>query len=331
MVKKMISLFLLLLIASSLFAAEETGSPRIDVFDDALVMRAFFRMPSQAMYIEYLDSSGNSAQYTDQIEYWPNVPLSGGLDISYKSYGFSFSGKLGGSSRDMEVYGKTKYHDFQMYHYARKFGVDMYYQNYRGFYLDDARKYGYEQGDPQTIRPDLKIRTMGLNTYYIFSDDFSYSASVNQQERQSQWDWTFLLMGSVNYFRINSSGSLIPAPQQAAYDEYSGYSGGRYASLGISPGLALIVPIYHFYLSGTLFVGGGVMNKRYDTSSDRVNAFEPYLKVNLRLGCGYNGDSFFAGMNVSNDATSSDGFGLSSGLIVMVQVLTVEFFAGTRI
>jgi len=231
-----------------------------------------------------------------------------------------------------EKYGSTSYQDWRIYYYGRKFGIDAFLQQYKGFSLESPGNYGYNTGDPETKRSDLQVSTLGLNVYYVFSDNYSLASSFNQSERQKNIiSGSFLLMLSTTLYNVHGDHSLIPVSKQIQYGNDASFSSGNYGSIGIAPGAALTLAFKNFYLTPVLFIGTGFMNKKDATSSGVVNKTESYTKLNLRASAGYNGDGFFCGIAVLDDVTNSEKwFGKGTGMAVQVDVINVEIFFGKR-
>ena len=178
----------------------------------------------------------------DEIVYQPNSPVGMGLSVSYKR--LSLSGGMGlNFLRDPER-GKTKIIDFQYHIYGRRFILDLFFQNYKGFYKEE---------DEYTIiiYPNLRLVQYGIFGQYIFNNrKFSYRASFNQSERQLRSAGSFQLGGGFYYNQISSDSSLVINEQQHRLNNYQfSISGGYiytwiikknfYATIGVSVGLNL--------------------------------------------------------------------------------------------
>lgn len=341
----------------------------IDDFSRRITIRPFLAVPLQALVIQ--PSSNNSKalkSLTDgdtnadssspatrrSITYYPNFTLAGGLGVSYWVFGLSAQMAIKGTAKPESRYGRTKYFDLQLHYYFRKLGVDAFYQNYRGYYLENPKQYNswvyqngspvylsYTRGGPGTVRSDLRITTLGFNVFYVFADDYSLDAAFKQSERQNRSGGSFLLMLSGMNSRVSASSSLLPLAQEWLYGIYHGFKGGNFTSLGIAPGYSYTFLIgSRYFITPVIFVGAGVMTDslRLQRTQEELlagrdgkkNKLEAFLKTNLRLALGYNGDSFFYGLAGVLDISASQGF-IRTSISVGIYRGYFEAFAGYRI
>ncbi|MFH1784437.1 MAG: DUF4421 family protein [bacterium] len=241
------------------------------------------------------------------INYLPNTKQHTGIGVSFLGLGGAVSWTGGDTQQDEAIYGKTKYIDYQLSYYGRKIGIDANFQQYSNFYLDKPDQFdaSWQTTDPYPQRTDLHIRYYGLNTYYIFSSEkFSFKAAFNQTERQKKKAGSFLLMGSVSYLDIKSDRSLIPASKEADFGDLSGFKGGNFLVIGLSPGYAYSFIFSKFYITPSIFVGPSFQQKRYDVATGDKTSESGGFKSNIRLAGGYNSDTFFAGITAVSDITS---------------------------
>jgi hypothetical protein len=316
----------------SAIGANAERKESITEFNENFLIRIFINKPLLNLVIKYhpeKDEEDNSKT----IKYSPNVFSNGGISVDYKGTGISLGRTLKNSEKDKETYGKTEYRDFQFYYYDSSFGVDLFSQDYSGFYLKDPGNFGYTRGDPETIRSDLKIRTFGLNIYYIFDDAFSFRAAVNQSERQKNSHGSLLAMFSITRFQFESDYSLIPANQEVYYREYSGLREGHFTSISLSPGYAYtFVTGVKYYLTLGVFLGGGIMKKEYTTASGEIKNWAMSGKGNLRIGAGCNSKRFFYGLMIAGDYTATRRWWGKNqeSTNVRAEVINLDLFLGWR-
>ncbi len=287
----------------------ETNNDSIESFKDKVSVKTAIKSSSLDLSLEDGTQNGKA------IDYNANTPLALGGAIYYKSFGISaFKGLF--KNEDESDYGKTKYSDFQFFYFFRKFGSELYFQKYQGYYLNNPESYGYKTGDSNSKRTDINAKNIGINAYYIFSDDYSFKAFMNQTERQKKWDWTFLIMGSYNYLKVNSSYSMIPDSEKIKYGDNADYRGGIYNIISAAPGFGITAPVSDFYISTAIFFGFG--------KSLRESVV--FTKFNSKIAAGYNGDNLFTGMTFSLDSLATE-----NTMNLTTFSLYIEFFCGYRL
>lgn len=142
----------------------------------------------------YLSTS--SVQIDDgNTHYTPNYPLTTGVGIAIKNtivsvdvgYGFI-------PLKNNHVYGRSKMTDFQIHRYGRRSIVDLYFQNYQGFYTE--RKSGRIDG----ILPNMRVTQMGAEYTFLWNgNQFSSKAAfdLNEIQKRSAGSW---LVGGGSYY-----------------------------------------------------------------------------------------------------------------------------------
>ncbi|WP_165041965.1 DUF4421 family protein [Dysgonomonas sp. ZJ709] len=253
------SLFLL----SQAYCLAQVDSSYIRPFDQKLAIRAYVMDSYSALSQDY--------DYDTEYTYRPNNPISLGLGVSWKNS--SLSGSYGfGFMRDKKK-GNTKSFAFQYHYYKRKYVFDLFFQNYKGFYQEDA------SDKMIAFCPDIKLIQYGAYGQYFFNNKkFSYKAAFDQSERQMRSVGSFQIGGGVFYNDIRSDSSLV--------------SLGRYnqknLQIGISGGYAHTFVIKkNFYVTGSFSLGLNVatddINNFYNS---KVNFFPSMFP---RAAAGYNG------------------------------------------
>lgn len=303
--------FLFLFLAKTGYPQETSATPESDpekvkTFESAIIVRGFVTRPFLNITLRHYtpkDEENNS----QVIRYEPNTLAHWGASISWQGFGFSFGFDAPKSAKDETKYGNTKYKDFQISFYGQQFGFDAYYQNYKGFYLLQPEKYGYQPGSPEALRSDIAAKSAGRNVFWAFFKDFSFSAAFDQSQRQLSTAFSPLLMASFTRFSIESDYSLIPPSEEANYGKFAGYRGGDYSGIAITPGFAITyVWNSYWYASGSAFLGSGWRHKEYTTARGETTENKPFGKANLRVSFGYNDDDLFAGIQGRWDFTASE-------------------------
>lgn len=319
MKQKVLLIFFMLHSFTLPLSAAESGY--VEQFGKKFMVRPF--VSYNVLALEISDSSADSGS---SITYYPNPGVKAGISLFYKTFGTSFAYSSSSSSENRR--GTTEIIDYQLHSYTGRYGFDLSYQRYRGYYLENPEDWGLSAGDEGTVRDDLTIQSAGANFYRVFSPEFSMPAAFDQTERQIKTAWSFLLMGSAGYFIVRGDSALIPAGYASGYGAYADFSGGRFLSIGLSPGIGITVPHKRYFASAALFVGSGLMIRKYSGGGGSRGSFG---KVNFRCSAGYSGDEFSAGISAYLDITDTDDF-FSDNSEPALQVfnLTVTLAAGYR-
>lgn len=182
----------------------------------------------------------------------PNTPVNIGLGFTWKN--LSISGSYGFQFLRDKSKGKTRSFDFQYHYYARKFVIDLFLQNYRGY------NRVYEDDEETFIRAsDVQITQYGAHGMYVFNNrKFSYKAAYNLSEKQIKSAGGFLIGGGVFQSRIRSDSTLVLRNNRHQQDNFQfGVSGGY--------GYTWVIK-KNFFVAGSLTVGVNI-------GADRIENF----------------------------------------------------------
>lgn len=211
----------------------------------------------------------------------PNTPVNIGLGFTWKN--LSISGSYGFQFLRDKTKGRTHSFDFQYHYYARKFVVDLFVQNYRGY------NKVYEDDDETFIRAsDVQITQYGAHGMYVFNNrKFSYKAAYNLSEKQIKSAGGFLLGGGVFQSRMRSDSTLVLRKSRNQQDNFQfGVSGGY--------GYTWVIK-KHFFVAGSLTIGVNI-------GADRIEKFgkqklEVYPTFFPRGSAGYHADNWSIGVS----------------------------------
>jgi hypothetical protein len=276
-------IFISFLCQTTIFSNENSDKSTIYNY----TAKTFFRIPSLHTTIEDKDK-------TYSLDYTPNVELQAGIGGSLYDFGASLSFNIPMGEEQRNKYGKTEYFDFQLYYTNEHFGMDFYLQVYQGFYLEDK--------DKITIRDDIALVKIGVNSFYIFNENFSLKAGIDQSKKQKNSESSWFILSGLELFALYSPNNLIPL-------EYSNnnemqYLGGRYFTLSIAPGYGYITSNDGWFFTGIFFLGLGVQY-RNNFFKEEIKEYGISLKLNMRLSSGYNGKRFYTGIFFVGDINNA--------------------------
>ena len=220
----------------------------------------------------------------------PNTPVNIGLGFTWKN--LSISGSYGFQFLRDKSKGKTRSFDFQYHYYARKFVIDIFLQNYRGY------NRVYEDDEETFIRAsDVQITQYGAHGMYVFNNrKFSYKAAYNLSEKQIKSAGGFLIGGGVFQSRIRSDSTLVLRNNRHQQDNFQfGVSGGY--------GYTWVIK-KHFFVAGSLTVGVNI-------GADRIENFgkqklEVYPTFFPRASAGYHADNWSIGVSALTNTVAME-------------------------
>jgi hypothetical protein len=240
------------------------------------------------------------------LGYKSNKPFSFGVGMYLFELGFELAFAVPLDEQSKKIYGKSDARDIQLNILGKKWGIDVYYQKYGGFYIEDP-EVNVPANTPYPQRPDIDTRNFGVTVNYTFNNNkFSFRSAYNFAERQLRSAGSFVLFGSFNSFRVEGENALIGLDYEDVFGDESKIYSVRTTILGVAPGYAYNLIYKGFFLNGTLAVGPAQNWIAYQTegapdgSHSRLNGF-----VALRIAIGYNGDRVFGGLTFTNEGRSA--------------------------
>ncbi len=238
-----------------------------------------------------------------RVEFIPNsrFSLGGGAYIFDLMVEVAFAVPL--SREDTRIYGETRDRDWQINLLSRKWGADLYYQKYEGFYKKDSR-INIPSGEPFPQRPDLQTRNFGLSGFYVFNHrKFSLRSSFNFADRQIRSQGSFIVYGTINSFKTKEDSVLLSPQVQADIGEGSSFSKLKYTTLSIAPGYSHNFIWRRFFFNTTFITGPA---HHWIVYRDEVGDLHHDISINstavVRLAFGYSNDRWFCGTSFASQA-----------------------------
>jgi len=244
------------------------------------------------------------------IEYSTNNSIIPKLSIQRGGLGGSYGTSTGRLDDDIAL--DTRSRDFQGFYYFDKIGLDFYYQEYRGYYIDK------EPVLSEDYFPDLAARTYTLNYYHKISGSNKMSAMSTAIPSTRTISTLYYAMASISNRSLQSSKTFIPAANSSAFPAIDTLNSFHIVNASLSAGLYVPVHINKWYFNTGLAVGLGTPITRF---SDDIKS-DYSVKVNIKASMGYASKKFQFGMDVSND---SDAFELISQDTIQFHSIRVNF------
>ena len=236
----------------------------------------------------------------NKLNFAPNLQFNLGLCVSSRWATFIINSRIKVYSGDSDIKGETKYRDYQLNLYGRKFTTDMFIQYYNGFYIKNSKNYDtYLEEKPYAIRADVSAFNMGISSYYIVNHRrFSYGNSFGFVEKQKKSAGSILLGVYYSYFDVNSSPSLLTDPFRSEFDSLSYIRSGHSHNFGVNLGyIYTLVFLKKCYTTVSLVqgIGGKQMVYKRDDSTSLKQLVAGTGKLHVRFGLGYDQGRYFIG------------------------------------
>jgi hypothetical protein len=204
------------------------------------------------------------------------------------------------------IYGESAARDIQLNVLGKKWGGDVFYQKYNGFYVNDE-SVKIPPGTPYPQRGDIATRNYGVTLNYTFNHGrFSFRSAYNYVERQLRSSGSFLLFGSLSSFRAAGDSAILGDPYAPEFGADAYIKNIRVTSLSIAPGYTHSLIYKGFFLNGALAIGPShnwlaFTPENANTKHDiKFNAY-----FSARIGLGYNGDHIFGGISFMSQARTA--------------------------
>jgi hypothetical protein len=258
--------------------------------------RLIITIPVSARLMHFDIINPGSNKY---LQYAPNYRYDVGIGISSKWATFiTNTGIVFFNSRNNER-GVTRYNDFQINLYGKRFTSDITYQHYKGFYVANSQDFNYNGSGPFEVRSDIKATLFVNSTYYIFnSKKFSYRNSFAFTETQLKSCGSFLLGPYYSLFGVKADSSIISKKFAPYFDTLSNIIEGSVQSFGISAGYIHTFVHHKAYATISIVPGAGLDITTYDRTDNTTykSGLKPAGKINFRVGLGYDTGTLYIGV-----------------------------------
>lgn len=233
----------------------------------------------------------------NSIRFKPNNAYGLGLGMYLFDLGIELVFAVPLEAEKESNYGTTKAQDIQLNMLSRKWGADIFYQSYKGFYLSNPDSPIPPSGAyPQ--RPDIQTENFGLSGVYVFnSNRFSLRSSFTFADRQLKSSGSFLLSSTFNFFRLSADSVILNTHYSTRIGLTSPVTSLNNQTFSVAPGYAYNLIWKRIFISGLFALGPAVHFLHYhdlsnvEKSETKVNTY-----VDFRFAVGYSTDRFFTGV-----------------------------------
>lgn len=244
---------------------------------------------------------------SETAKFSPAAITSLGGGVNYKWFGLALAYGLPSSEENNIKYGKTRRFDAQFNIYTKSFGVDVIFQNYQGFYLENPSVFTTWEKEEFPQLPTMQSASLGVGGYYFFNHKkFSYKAAYVRNTVQNKSAGSFLLGG---YYSLDYAGfeegsynrdtitSFIPKEMPLEAIDSFDIKAFTSSSFGISLGYTYtVVFLKKCFINASFAPGFGAKNLRvFNSEGENKTKAGVVSRLTLRLALGYEGKHFLLG------------------------------------
>jgi Domain of unknown function (DUF4421) len=263
---------------------EKTGNLWIEKMDKQVTLK--FTQSSDVEKLSVVTGRNNNIYLS------PNVASVSQLSIAYRfiTANVNVVPRFISGNNDDAIKGKTKSGGFGLNFNFDHWQQELSYHRTKGFYLENTKDYqpSWQEGMPYVQFPQLVYTNFQGVTAYSFNKRFSVNAVVAQTERQIKSAGSFIPLLLYRYYITDDQSPVISVTQQSTNFEMLAGVGYQhtfvfkecYLSLGLTPAYG--------YIFTTL-------TSRSGTGNVVSHSNTPAIRIDGRVGLGYNGRRFFAG------------------------------------
>ncbi|MGC1243291.1 MAG: DUF4421 family protein [Chryseosolibacter sp.] len=233
------------------------------------------------------------------LTYKPNNTYNLGLGVYLFELGLELSFAIPLKEQSLARFGESEARDIQLNVLSKRWGADVFFQRYKGFYLVDKENEPLPT-EPFPQRPDINTKNFGITTHYVFNNQkFSFRSAYNFAERQLYSKGSLLLFGALNTFRVRADSSIVNGNRQRQFGEHVDFTRLRYTTFAIAPGYTFNLTYNNFFLNTTLAVGPAHHWVNYDLEASPSTHHDTDINtfVGARVAIGYNGYRIFGGIS----------------------------------
>lgn len=265
------------------------------------LLRGLVEFPVYSFYLGSPDIYG--------VAYVPNFSPRVGAQLQWKDFGLTLTLALPIPKEEIDRRGQTDQFSFIFSRYWRQHGLDVYLQNYRGFYVaSPLAEFRIHKPERNPQLPDAEITNVGLN-YYQVQDSESYSlmAAFSQMEVQLHSGGSSLWTAFYNHLQMNRGQKFIKGTEPDSLQEAPKLESGVFETLGLGWGYGYTWVLSPIYLTVQGIAGAGAQYQKIDDEGQGIQGLTTAaLKLNGNAAAGYNYKTYSFGGKILIDTLLSD-------------------------
>ena len=234
---------------------------------------------------------------TYEIKFEPNI--AGVSRVGINAFGFGIGYSFRGGGKDLDpAKGSTEFFDLQLGYNTKLWGIDSFYQTYKGFYTSNT----------QTIQnfQNLSFTHYALiGRYALTTSEFSIGGLLDQSEDITTTASKYYVVGGFRYHTMETDQSLLQAENTGLNSELEVLRKMKVTSINAGLGAGKYwVSSKKFFIGALLDLVGTIGTYDYENTNSSNKAVHPSLSFNLKIGTGYSGDVWKSGIGITADTTT---------------------------
>jgi hypothetical protein len=248
-----------------------------------------------------------------RLTFKPNVTFHAGAGFFIFGVGAQIVLALPTTKSSDQLYGHSDAFDLQANVLGKNWGLDLFTQNYSGYYSEDKNK-PLPALSPRPQRKDVGTWNNGVTGIYFFNKrKYSMRSTYNYYERQLRSAGSFLLSANANTFSLRSDSAIYGPSYEKIFGANANFQRLDYTTISVAPGYAHTFVIKKTYFIGGVVAYGPAVNwVHYNLGANpwkedwELNSF-----FDLRISAGYNSERFFTGLTYSHQTRNISYEGVS--------------------
>ncbi len=233
----------------------------------------------------------------DKINYEPNI--AGITRLGVNAYGFGVGYSIRSTEDPDPLKGSTDFFDFQLGYHNKKWGADLFVQEYKGFYSEDTPQI-------QTF-PDLRFQHYGvLGRYAIDESEFSVASLMDQSEDIKTTAGKIYIVTGFSHHEMQTDISLMQQDYVGTNPETEALRKMQVTSVHLGAGAGKYwVSTSRWFAGALLDMYGTYGLYTYENDMlERSSSSYGTVSFNIRAGFGYAGEKFKSGFSLAGDKTT---------------------------
>lgn len=227
-----------------------------------------------------------------------------GFGVNYKWLGLGIAFGLPASDEVKRTQGETSRFDAQLNIYSKKFGVDVFFQNYSGFHVENPEALTDWNKDYFPQQKNMQAAALGASGYYFFNNEkFSYKAAYVRNTVQNKSAGSFLVGGffSLDHAGFSNYDSIISfVPSELTREVQDSFDIKAFSSItyGISVGYTHTFVFWkRCFINLSFAPGFGAKNlTAFDSNGENQSKSGVTSRLTIRGALGIEGKKFIFGM-----------------------------------